>query len=363
MFRLFIFLCGFGALSLVGTQSAEAKVYRAVVLEASEFREIADEHASDFDISNVAQDIVVSLRTDSGDQKVELSNDFIALEQGDRILIQSFENLEGGIQYTVIDIDRFNVLLSLLGLFLILVVLFAGPKGVKAIISLAVSIGIFFWVLLPAMLAGHNVLLLGIGIAVVLLGLVMVIAHGPNKVTLAAFCGTSVAIIVTGILTHLVLQIGGFTGIGTDDAFALVTAGISLPMTQILFVSIIIGMLGVLDDIAVTQSVTVLELKNAGMRGKELYASAMRIGKDHVAALVNTLIFAYAGVSMPLLLLLTTYTESISVVVSAEFVAIEIVRALIGSIGIILTVPVTTLLAMFFTADKKDLDQIHAHKH
>lgn len=346
---------------VVGTAHADAAVYPATVVSAGEVQEDIVEEVN---YHAFTQDILVAFtRGPHKNDIVPMNNDFAPFTEGQNIFVRVDEDEDGSLLYAVYTIDRSGILFLLLVIFVVTIIVFGGRRGVRSLASLVASILVIFYILMPLISAGHSPMLWGVVIAISLLGLVMVMTHGLRPKTYAAFLGTSIAVALTSIMTFFILQAGHFSGLGTEEAFGLMTAGKSIDMIQLLFVGIIIGMLGVLDDVAITQAAVVMELKSAGVRGKKLYTKALRVGHEHVGALVNTLVLAYAGAALPLFLLLATFNEPLLAVMSIEIIATEIIRALVGSIGIILAVPLTTLLATFFMArDAEDMRGCHAHQ-
>jgi uncharacterized membrane protein len=187
-------------------------------------------------------------------------------------------------------------------------------------------------------------------VAATILFLAIYFTHGFNGVSTVAFSGTVFAVVLTGFLAYIGVSLAHFTGFATEEAFYLNLNTIgTLDFTGLLLGGIMIGVLGVLDDIAVTQAAVVRELYHSAtyLSRKEVYKKALNVGKEHVGALVNTLALAYTGASLPLLLLFSSNDTSMSNVINQEIFATEIIRTVVGSIGLILTVPITTLLAVY----------------
>lgn len=318
-----------------------------------------------FGVETFTQEVRLRLtHVDGTRENVDMLNDFAPLSIGDRIYVHEMRDAYG-VYYSVYDIDRRQPLLILAALFVVVIVAFGGRAGLRSLVALVVSVLMILYVLMPAVVSEHSPLGWGVAIAIVLLALVMGLTHGLRPKTYAAFLGTSIAVLITGSLAYIVTHMAAFSGIGSEEAFFLSVASQSIDMTSLLLTGIIIGMLGVLDDVAITQAAVVMELKKAGVKGaKNLYSRAMVVGREHVGALINTLVLAYAGASLPLFLLLATYEEPFGALVSIELVAVEIVRALVGSIGLVLAVPLTTFLATRFNArDEQDTHAACAHGH
>ncbi len=355
MLRLFVIFC-----FLLTPAQVFAVVVPGVVSEASAPETITLEGV---DIGSFEQIVIV----DVGEERVRFRNDFIPVDVGQKVFVRRESDGVGGEIISLYDVDRSGVLYSIGLLFAALVLSLNFKKGVKSLISLGLTIVTVLFVLLPVLKAGHSPALVGSVISIVLLATVMLFTHGFQMKTYVAMAGTSFAIIVTAVLTLICLKVGRFSGIGTDESFAIVVSGLSIDMPELLFVGILIGMLGVLDDVAITQASVVDQLYRAGVRGRSLFLQAMKIGQDHVGALVNTLVLAYTGTALPLLLLTTLKTEPLPAILSIEVVATEIFRALLGSIGVILVVPLTTFLAVLFvrrmksSGKKMDMSEVTHH--
>ncbi|MBI0297103.1 YibE/F family protein [Streptomyces sp. PRKS01-29] len=252
------------------------------------------------------------------------------------------------LQYSVSDVDRSMPMALLAGLFALAVVAVGRLRGVFALVALAISFGVLTLFILPAILQGSNPLVVAVvgGSAIMLLALYM--CHGLTARTSVAVLGTLVSLLLIGVLGSLFIGWASLTG-NTDDQTGLVHGLYpNIEIRGLLLAGVIIGSLGVLDDVTVTQTSAVWELRDADptTSRRRLYGAAMRIGRDHIASVVNTLVLAYAGASLPLLLLFSIADSGVGTVATSEIVAEEIVRTLVGSIGLVASVPVTTALAV-----------------
>ncbi|MBD3009351.1 MULTISPECIES: YibE/F family protein [unclassified Streptomyces] len=252
------------------------------------------------------------------------------------------------LQYSVSDVDRSMPMALLAGLFALAVVVVGRLRGVFALVALAISFGVLTLFILPAILQGSNPLVVAVvgGSAIMLLALYM--CHGLTARTSVAVLGTLVSLLLIGVLGSLFIGWASLTG-NTDDQTGLVHGLYpNIEIRGLLLAGVIIGSLGVLDDVTVTQTSAVWELRDADptTSRRKLYGAAMRIGRDHIASVVNTLVLAYAGASLPLLLLFSIADSGVGTVATSEIVAEEIVRTLVGSIGLVASVPVTTALAV-----------------
>lgn len=303
---------------------------------------------------------------------VFVHNDFRAVSVGQKIFY-SVNDLGGG-EYSniLIGINRINQIILLSLLFIAVVVIFSGSKGVRSLISLVLSFFAIFYIMIPLILKGVNPLLVGPGLAAIILFLAIFLSYGFNKISKIAFLGTLITVVITSILAFLSIKFFSLSGITDETSVYLgYFSDVPLNLVNLLTAGIIIGVLGVLDDIAVTQVAVVRELylSNTELSAKEVYKRAIRVGQDHVSALVNTLVLAYVGVALPLILIIKLSSGSFESNLSQEIVASEIVRTIVGSIGVVLAVPITTYLAVkFLGKDKSKLSSIdfhggHSHSH
>ena len=207
-------------------------------------------------------------------------------------------------------------------------------------------IGVLLWFIVPAILAGEPPLLVAIVGAAAIMLVVLYLTHGPGTSTSVAVAGTLISLTLTGILSWVAVTATHLTGVADEDAGYL-NMTTPIDMRGLLLAGILIGSLGVLDDVTVTQAYTVAELAtaNPGYRFGQLDRSATRIGRAHIASVINTIILAYAGASLPLLILITTSANPLEQILTNQLVANEIVRSIVGTIGLISAVPITTALA------------------
>ncbi|WKX71543.1 YibE/F family protein [Streptomyces sp. XD-27] len=277
-------------------------------------------------------------------------------DTGQRVKLAYAPKAPKNLQYSVSDVDRGFPMALLAGLFALAVVAVGRLRGVFALVALAISFGVLTLFILPAILQGDNPLLVAVvgGSAIMLIALYL--CHGLTARTSVAVLGTLVSLLLIGLLGSLFISWASLTG-NTDDQTGLVHGLYpDIEIRGLLLAGIIIGSLGVLDDVTVTQTSAVWELKDADPTAgwRKLYAAAMRIGRDHIASVVNTLVLAYAGASLPLLLLFSIADSGVGTVATSEIIAEEIVRTLVGSIGLVASVPVTTALAaLVVTADRR----------
>jgi uncharacterized membrane protein len=249
--------------------------------------------------------------------------------------------------YQLLDFQR-GFPLALLGVLFAAAVLILGRmQGLKALGALVLTFVVIVLFVLPAMLAGRDPLSVGVVGAAVIMFLVLYLTHGLSARTSTAVVGTLVSLGLIGVLGWLFSLVGNLTGLDEDTANLITVLGHGIDARGLLLAGIVIGSVGVLDDVTVTQTSAVWELRRANpkLTWRELYAAGLRIGRDHMSSSVNTLVMAYAGAGLPLLLAYAASGRGLTDVLTAETVAQELVRTLVGSIGLVASVPITTLLA------------------
>ncbi|MFE1949551.1 YibE/F family protein [Streptomyces sp. NPDC059524] len=277
------------------------------------------------------------------------------LHEGQQVIVAYAPDAPKNLQYAVTDVNRKIPMTLLAGIFALAVVVVGRMRGVMALVALAISFMVLTFFILPAILQGSNPLVVAVVGASAIMLIALYMCHGLSARTSVAVLGTLASLLLIGLLGSLFIGWAALTG-NTDDSTGLIHGLYpDIDMSGLLLAGVIIGSLGVLDDVTVTQTSAVWELHeaNPSMGWRGLYRAAIRIGRDHIASVVNTLVLAYAGAALPLLLLFSIAQSSVSDVANSELVAEEIVRTLVGSIGLVASVPVTTLLAaLVVSADR-----------
>lgn len=294
--------------------------------------------------------------TQKGDV-VTVENDYLGLKEGETFYLRHTVSMyDGKDYYSVLEPYRLPTLALFGILFLVVVFVFGGVQGIRGLAALAGSLLLIFYVLLPAILAGHSPILMSVIVASLIVTLGSYITHGFTKTTSTAVLGMIVTVVITGLLAYFSVDLARLSGFSAEEAVALNfnTRG-SIDFIGLLMGSILIGLLGVLYDAAIGQAVSVEELHRVAPHTprKTIYTRALRIGREHIGALVNTLAIAYVGASLPLLLLFYTTGSDPYMLINQEIIAAEIVRTVIGSIGVILVVPITTLVATYILVPKQ----------
>ncbi|MEU9819560.1 YibE/F family protein [Pseudonocardia alni] len=251
--------------------------------------------------------------------------------------------------YQLVDFQRGAPLGWLAAAFALAVVVLGRLRGFAALVSLALSFVILLWFVLPAILSGGSPLAVAVTGACLIMFVVLYLTHGFTARTSCAVLGTLASLALIGVLGYLFTVTSRLTGLDDTTATLIGTLGPGVPIDPrgLVLAGLVIGALGALDDVTVTQASAVWELgaANPELGVRELFAAGMRIGRDHVASAVNTLVLAYAGAALPLMLLFTVAAGGVTQVLTSQDVATEIVRTLVGSIGLVAAVPVTTGLA------------------
>lgn len=272
------------------------------------------------------------------------------LHLGDRIVVgRSVDPTNGHVDYYFSDFQRRTPLLLLAGLFALVVVAVARWRGLAAIGGLAVAWVVLVRFAIPDILEGRSPVAVSLVAGALILFVVMYLAHGVNGRTSIALLGTLGSLALTGALAAAFVAASRLTGLSSDEATYLQVLTSRVSLTGLVLAGIVIGSLGVLNDVTVTQASAVWEIHEANPRraAATLYRSGMRVGRDHIASVVYTLVLAYAGASLPLLIVFTLSNQRLGNVLTSDMVAEEIVRTLVGSIGLVASVPITTALASF----------------
>jgi len=276
-------------------------------------------------------------------------------------------------QYYIQDRYRLPGLLGMVIFFLILTIIFAGKQGIGSMLGLIASVGVLVGYLVPSLLGGQNPVLVTFIASFTIITLTIFVSHGFRVRTFIAFASMNITLILAYIISAIFVYLAHMFGVGSEDTFYLASiTNVDLDLRGILLAGVIVGMLGVLDDVTVAQAATIDEIKraNPSTKFKQLYQAGMSVGRDHIASLVNTLALAYVGSSLPLFLLLYINSANVPiwVTLNSEFIGQELVRTLSGSIAIILAVPITSLIAAkvfddYIHKPRAKSESMHHHGH
>lgn len=319
-------------------------------------------------VSNPTQEIQIKII--SGDKKgfiTTFENDFIQLKEGETFFLNYTTRPDGTELFSVSDPYRLNSIYFFIGIFIFVTLLFGGKQGFRGLISLAGSLALIFYILLPGLLHGISPVVLSIAVASLIIILGSYITHGFNRTTTTAVIGMIITIIITGVLATVAVNHTRLTGFAEEEAIYLnFNTGGMLDFSGLLLGAILIGLLGTLYDASISQAIAVEEIyaTNPSLTKKEVYKKVLRIGREHIGALVDTLAIAYVGAALPLLLLFFHATElPIGMIINREIFATEIIRIVIGSIGVILAVPLTTLISTHMLVGKPISHSHRGHSH
>ena len=281
----------------------------------------------------------------------------IEVKKGDKVVVVIEEGMSGGVEVFITDYSRGNQLLILTLIFVTLILLIGRGKGVRAIISLSLTIGSIIYILLPLILKGVNPVPISIAISIGVTIITIFLVGGINSKSISAIVGTSIGVIIAGVISYIIGSKINLTGLSAEEATMLmyIPQEITFNFRNLLFSGIILGALGAVMDVgmSVASSIDEIYKANNDLTTKELFNSGMNVGKDIMGTMTNTLILAYTGTSIPLLLLFMAYETSIVKIMNMDIIATEIVRSLSGSIGLILTIPITAIVASTLIHRKK----------
>jgi uncharacterized membrane protein len=266
---------------------------------------------------------------------------------GDAVVLEHQPDTGNGKPYQITDHQRSTQLWMLVAAFAVAVIAFGRWRGVTALAGLGVTFAFLLLFIIPAILSGESPLLVAIAGSAAIMLSVLYLTHGVNVHTSVAVLGTLAALTLTGLLAALFTTLTHLTGIADEESSLISVTYAGVDMRGLLLAGVLIGSLGVLDDVAVTQANTVAELAtaNPAYSARQLYRAANRVGRAHIASVINTIILAYAGASLPLLLLLVAGNTPMGQLLTNEMLAQELVRSGVGTIGLIAAVPITTALA------------------
>ncbi len=286
-----------------------------------------------------------TLQIDHG--KRQLRPDGFTLKLHDHVLVTVGVSPEGKLEAYFVDYVRRQSLLILVGIFIIGSFLISGWKGLRSVLSIGISLVVILYYIMPRILAGDDPILASLIGSVLFLALTQYLIYGWTLKTQLALAGITGSVIVTGFLSVWFVNYAYLSGFGDENAMYLMQAAGNINIRNLLVASIIIGTLGVLDDLVIGQSSAVIELHiaNPALSFRQRFTSAMNIGRDHVAATVNTLVLAYLGASMSMFLLFSINQVNLGSMLNIDYIAEEIVRSLVGTLGLFTAVPITTFLA------------------
>jgi len=274
---------------------------------------------------------------------------------GQTLVLRVFTTSEG-VGANVVSVSRQDNLTLLFLIFFILLIIFGRKKGLLSLIALVVSGIIIYLFFIPLVLKGYNIILLTIMTAIAVIVISFIIISGFTKKSLASILGTVCGIISAVVLSEIFSRVCVISGAVSEEAFLLASeSGVDIDFSGLFISGIIIGTIGVVMDVSMSITSLVFELKENSpeMSFPKLVSSGLKVGKDMMATMINTLVLAYVGTSLPLLFVFITNASSVTYAINTETVAGEIIRSLCGSIGLILTVPLTSVIASYIILKKR----------
>ena len=340
---------------------ADGTSYRGLVLEVIETNTLETDGPE-----YIEQKLRVRiLNKDKKGQELEVlkGGSSMRVERGNTILLLETTDQNNNPLLYVTDFYRTGSLTFLFVLFLVVVVLVSRKWGLMSVLGMAYSFVVILRFILPMLLSGASPLFVAILGAMAIAPVTFFLSHGVNKKSGVALFSTFIALLITGILASIFIKASNLLGFGSEEAYFLqILSRGEVDVRGLLLAGIIIGTLGVLDDVTVTQASIVSQLKrsNPNLGQTEIFSRAMKVGHDHIASTVNTLILVYTGASLPLLLLFINSGQTFGEVINSQILAEEIVSTLVGSIGLVLAVPITTFLASpVMTGNESDRGHHH----
>jgi uncharacterized membrane protein len=346
------------AIPVVGQHSDHAVIVQELGTDASGLPRFLVELDDGERIEAVVQD---------GSTAVPGSSNREPYEVGDEVVITRFTGPAAGDFAVIAEPWRVPLLGIVAAIFAMAVIVIGGWRGARSLVALALTLTVVVKLVVPLLLRGADPVLLAVGGGVLVTVVTLLLTEGPSRVTWSAVLGVLVALGLTAGLAATFTAIAEFTALqGNEEiAFLIPLVGDRIDLQGILLAATVFGALGVLDDVTITQAATVEQLHRSRPDGERraVVGRAMRVGRAHIAATVNTLVLAYLGASLPLLLLFALSGEPTLTILNGEIVAVEVVRALVGSIGIVAAVPITTLVAAWLIVrdgPAEVADDVHA---
>ncbi|AOY74813.1 YibE/F family protein [Clostridium formicaceticum] len=365
-FMLLITIIG-SNMAFADSLQAEPVIERARVVDVQALEEDALEN--DF----FTESMLVTLEVLSGEYKGQqfqvihsLTGSFgydIIVQPGDKVLVTVQDMEDGAVDIYISEYLRDTYIYIVLGLFAILLLFVGGFKGLKTILTLTLTILLILKVLLPGLLAGYSPILLTVAVSFVVTCITMLVVGGINTKSYAAIIGVLGGVFIAGLIAYVIGSKVSLTGLSNDEAMMLmyIPQGVNFDFRGLLFAGIIMGALGAVMDVGISIASSMEEIKslNPNISTKALIQSGMNIGKDIMGTMTNTLILAYTGSAIPLLLLFTAYQDPLVRIINLDIIATEIIRAFAGSIGLILCIPLTAVASGLLTekTEKKNNEE------
>lgn len=285
----------------------------------------------------------------------------IKIKPGSRVVLD-IEKIAGKTEFNISDNDRSPALMIIVGLFLALLLIIGGMKGFRSLISLLITSFLVFFILVPSILKGYPIIPVTVIIAIISTVAAMLVIGGANAKSLSASIGTIGGVLAAGLISMIVIKIAPLSGFHSHETIMLYTSRPYLNFTGLLSAGMIIGALGAIMDVGISIASSVAEVKsiNNNLTVMQLMESGLNVGKDIMGAMSNTLILAYIGAALPLILLATE--APLLKLINLNSIMTEITAAIAGSIGIILCVPVTAFVSAYLTGNKSGKENLSNQK-
>lgn len=337
------------------TRAADADQFVPDAIVAARIVEVREVDCGSVEVEGRCQQVTAELADGSRQQlEVDPGAGQPRLVVGDDVQLARYVDVVGLETFALVDYQRDRPLLLLGLLTAVVVVAVARWRGLAAIAGVAITgVGVVVFVL-PAILEGSSPVAVALTASSALLFVVLYLAHGLSARTSAALVGTLISLGLCAALSALAVDLTRITGLSSEETVALQGFASGVDVRELLLCGFVIGALGVLNDVTITQASAVWELRASDPTSSRLavYGRAMRIGRDHIASSVYTLVFAYAGAALPLLLVFTLLDRPVGQVLTGDLIAVELVRTAVGTIGLVLSVPITTAVAAFVAGSR-----------
>lgn len=274
-----------------------------------------------------------------------------SFKTGEKVKVSIYKNPDGSSQTFITDFIRTPTIYWLFAIFIIAVLLIGKKQGLGSLIGMAVSFAVLFLLIIPQITTGNNPVWTTLIGVLFILPVTFYLSHGFNRKTTIALVSTFLSVCFTSSAALFFIDFAKISGYANEQAgFIQLSRSGNFDIQGLLFAGIVISVIGILDDVTVSQSSIVNQLKIELPKAKvwDLYKKAMNVGRDHIGSVVNTLVLVYTGASLPLLVLFTDNNIGFSEALNTEIVAEEVVKTLVASIGLVLSIPLTTILAVFF---------------
>lgn len=274
----------------------------------------------------------------------------IKVNKGSKVIVGCYEN-DGETVINLFSHDRSNMIYLLVALFAIVVIIVGGIKGIKSLVALVFTLVCCVYLMLPLMLNGVNPILAGIIMAILSISVTLLLVSGINKKTLAAILGTTIGVVIAGITAYVFGNLTSLSGITMENAESLmyIAEDSGLKIKGLMFTGILVASLGAVMDVAISISSSIFEIYSVdnSIKFNQLFKRAMNIGKDIIGTMTNTLILAFAGGSLSVLILIYSSDMPYNKLINLDILGIEIIQGISGSIGIVLAVPITAIIASY----------------